>query len=204
LSDPAKHTQFNGCIAVTEVCEALRRARLQIDYPPAKIKQGHGEAVCLILDLLCDGALENKGFRIKVPVYPADTYPEEAPVDEDEEVSADAVADTVGATLDDDDDDVYQPQKAGDKGGGKDAADNKIMESKTDPTAWMVEVENVAPMLKMRVDADNKEWRTHLETTKELHDNINSKTGGTKEALSKLSASINSGQLSPQSKAVSP
>lgn len=113
----------------------------------------------------------------------------EAPIDEDEEVSAD-VDDKIGVAADDDDDDVYQPQKGGDKGAGKEAADNKIMESKTDPTAWMVEVENVAPLLKMRVEADNKEWRTHLETTKDLQGNINQKTGGTKESLTKLSTSI--------------
>lgn len=45
---------------------------------------------------------------------------------------------------------------------------NKILESTIDPNAWKVEVENVAPMLKMRIESDNKEWRTHLETTKEL------------------------------------
>ena len=31
-----------------------------------------------------------------------------------------------------------------------------------------VEVENVSSMLKIRAESDNKEWRTHLELTKEL------------------------------------
>ena len=38
-----------------------------------------------------------------------------------------------------------------------------------------VEVENVSSMLKIRAESDNKEWRTHLELTKELQGNIETK-----------------------------
>lgn len=176
---------------VANVMDSLRRARLPIDYPPAKVKQGHGEAVCVILDLLCDGALENRGFKLKHPIYPPDNYPEEAPVDEDEEVSGDAIADTLEGE-NDDEDEMYVGNKAakGDKAAKDSVTENRIMESTTDPKQWMVEVENVAPMLKMRIEPDNKEWRTHLETTKELQDNINGRTGPTKESLQKLSGAI--------------
>jgi archaellum component FlaC len=53
------------------------------------------------------------------------------------------------------------------------------------------QVENVAPMLKMRAEADNKEWRTHLESTKELQGSIEGKVPNTKEHLDKLSKGIN-------------
>uniref|UniRef100_A0A7S0W435 Intraflagellar transport protein 57 homolog n=1 Tax=Hemiselmis tepida TaxID=464990 RepID=A0A7S0W435_9CRYP len=176
---------------VANVMDALRRARLPIDYPPAKVKQGHGEAVCVILDLLCDGALENRGFKLKQPVYPPDNYPEEAPVDDAEEVSGDAIADTLG-DQNEDEDEVYVGSKPsrGDKAAKESVEQSRILESTTDPKQWMVEVESVAPMLKMRVEPDNKEWRTHLETTKDLQDNINGRTGPTKESLGKLSTAI--------------
>ena len=61
----------------------------------------------------------------------------------------------------------------------------------------------MAPLLKMRMDADNKEWRTHLEHTQELQQNIkgNWRADGkdkkeegevprAKEQLSKLSNTI--------------
>ena len=90
---------------VTNILDAVKRVKLPINYPPVKIKQGYGEAVCVILDQLCDGALEQIGLRFADKItYPADTYPEEAPVDEDE-VSAD-IADTV-QTEHDDDDEAY-------------------------------------------------------------------------------------------------
>jgi archaellum component FlaC len=46
-------------------------------------------------------------------------------------------------------------------------------------------------MLKMRAEADNKEWRTHLESTKELQGSIEGKVPNTKEHLDKLSKGIN-------------
>jgi len=172
---------------VANMMEAMKRARLSVDYPMQKVKQGYGEAVCVVLSLLCDAALEKAGFKIGTPVYPTDNYPEEAPVDEDEEVSAD-IADTVAAVDDDDDDDemyTVAPEKQ-----KQEVRENKIMESSIDPNAWKVEVENVAPLLRMRVEVDNKEWRTHLEMTKELQEGIHAKVPGTKEQLTKLSGTI--------------
>ncbi|KAJ1466624.1 hypothetical protein T484DRAFT_1861179 [Baffinella frigidus] len=42
--------------------------------------------------------------------------------------------------------------------GGGDVRENKMIESNVDPNAWKVEVENVAPMLKIRAESDNKQW----------------------------------------------
>ena len=61
----------------------------------AKLRVGYGEAVCVVINLLCDGALAATNFRIQPMVYPTDVYPDEAPVDDDEEVSADIVDDGV-------------------------------------------------------------------------------------------------------------
>eukprot|EP00290_Baffinella_frigidus_P005527 CAMPEP_0180135502 /NCGR_PEP_ID=MMETSP0986-20121125/10886_1 /TAXON_ID=697907 /ORGANISM="non described non described, Strain CCMP2293" /LENGTH=193 /DNA_ID=CAMNT_0022076247 /DNA_START=124 /DNA_END=705 /DNA_ORIENTATION=+ len=65
-----------------------------------------------------------------------------------------------------------------------------MIESNVDPNAWKVEVENVASMLKIRAESDNKEWRTHLELTKELQGNIENKVPGTEDQLSKLAKAI--------------
>eukprot|EP00961_Rhodomonas_salina_P278077 3757195-Rhodomonas_salina.1 len=176
---------------VANMMEAMKRARMSVDYAPQKVKQGYGEAVCVVLSLLCDAALEKAGFRIQAPVYPTDNYPEEAPVDEEEEVSAD-IADTVAAQEEDDDDDDEPYAVGGAKGKGKveEVQKNKIMESTIDPNAWKIEVENVAPLLKMRAETDNKEWRTHLEQTKELQEGIEAKVPGTKESLGKIASTI--------------
>ena len=151
------------------------------------MRAGHGEAVCAVLNLLCDGALANQQFRIAPIEYPTDVYPEEAPVDDDEEVSAD-IADTVAPTADEDEDDGYQLSRKEVK--KEESKDTKIIESTIDPNAWKVEVEKVAPLLKTRMDTDNKEWRTHLEHTKELQENIQSKVPMAQDSLGKLSETI--------------
>jgi len=124
------------------------------DTLQAKMRAGHGEAVCVVLNLLCDGALANQGFRVGPIEYPSDVYPEEAPVDDDEEVSAD-IADTVAPSAEDDEDEDYQHSRAEVK--KEESKETKIIESTIDPNAWKVEVEKVAPLLKMRMDPDNKE-----------------------------------------------
>eukprot|EP00918_Siedleckia_nematoides_P073094 GHVU01159565.1.p1 GENE.GHVU01159565.1~~GHVU01159565.1.p1 ORF type:complete len:350 (+),score=103.03 GHVU01159565.1:143-1051(+) len=167
--------------------EALRRAHIPFDYSQAKLRAGHGEAVCVVLSKLCDEALANQQFRISPIEYPTDVYPEEAPVDDDEEVSAD-IADTVAPTADDEEDDDYQLSRKEVK--KEESKDTKIIESTIDPNAWKVEVEKVAPLLKMRMDSDNKEWRTHLEHTKELQGNIQTKVPMTQDTLAKLSETI--------------
>jgi len=71
---------------------------LNIVHDQAKVRAGHGEAVCVILNLLCDGALSNTpSIKFSQIEYPSDVYLEEAPIDDDEEVSAD-IADTVAPT----------------------------------------------------------------------------------------------------------
>jgi hypothetical protein len=90
-----------------------------------------------VLNLLCDGALANQQFRIAPIEYPTDVYPEEAPVDDDEEVSAD-IADTVAPTADEDEDDGYQLSRKEVK--KEESKDTKIIESTIDPNAWKVHV----------------------------------------------------------------
>ena len=178
--------------ALCAACMAVH-ARCSIDTfamhttSQAKMRVGYGEAVCVVLNLLCDGALASQGFRIAPIEYPSDVYPEEAPVDDDEEVSAD-IADTVAATAEDEEDDDYQHSRAEAK--KEETKATKIIESTIDPNAWKVEVEKVAPLLKMRTELDNKEWRTHLEHTKELQDNIEAKVPMAREHLSKLGSTI--------------
>ena len=38
-----------------------------------------------------------------------------------------------------------------------------MLQSKIDPTAWRMEVERVAPKLRITLAADAKDWRSHLE-----------------------------------------
>uniref|UniRef100_A0A7S4H9S9 Uncharacterized protein n=1 Tax=Guillardia theta TaxID=55529 RepID=A0A7S4H9S9_GUITH len=92
-------------ITTRNILEGVKRAKIAFDYPAAKLKQGHGEAVCVLLNLLCNAAIDAQGIRLAPPTYPSDSYPEEAPVDEEEEVGTD-IADTV-AVNEEEEDETY-------------------------------------------------------------------------------------------------
>lgn len=55
---------------------------------------------------------------------------------------------------------------AGPSAGGAaatDAAEKAILVSKVDPTLWKLELERVTPKLRILLNADAKDWRSHLE-----------------------------------------
>ena len=43
-------------------------------FPPTKLRQGHGDAVCGMLNALCDLALEATNFSFQAPTYLAEMY----------------------------------------------------------------------------------------------------------------------------------
>jgi len=62
--------------SLIDVVQELRAVGLQLDLAPAKLKQGNGEAVCLVLRALSDYALRATRFEFKKPVFGADKYVE--------------------------------------------------------------------------------------------------------------------------------
>lgn len=63
----------------------------------------------------------------------------------------------------------------------------EIIESAIDPKVWLLELERVAPQLKMAGDqVDHKEWRTHLEQTKVENEKISKVLPDTKSSLESL------------------
>lgn len=62
-------------LTCTNILSELRQAGFApATYPPTKLRQGHGEAVCGVLNALCDLALEKTGFSFSAPTYLAETY----------------------------------------------------------------------------------------------------------------------------------
>ena len=57
-------------ITCTNIMSALREAGFApASFPPAKLRQGHGEPVCGVLSALCDLALERQQFRFQAPQF---------------------------------------------------------------------------------------------------------------------------------------
>ena len=48
---------------------ALKNMGFDLDFPAAKLKIGHGDAVCAVIMFLADKSLEARGFSFRRPLY---------------------------------------------------------------------------------------------------------------------------------------
>jgi intraflagellar transport protein 57 len=158
--------------AVNKMMLALRNLSFALDFPVAKLKVGYGEATCNVLDFLCDKALASKGFVWSAPMHEAPAEVEEAEVDEDADMGMGDIEDEAEAA-DEAEEAVFDGGGAGSGGKNGDesfsgqAEAHKIIENTIDPLVWKTELERVGPRLKATSGALGKEWRAHIEQTKE-------------------------------------
>jgi len=133
------------------------------DFPVTKLKQGHGEAICNVLDFLADKALAAKGHQWQPPEHEDTPDLEEADVDEDADLGdiedeaevmeeEEAMFSEVVAPLEEEIDDP---------------AAREMITASIDALEWKTELERVGPRLKMPESLLSKEWRAHIEQTKE-------------------------------------
>eukprot|EP01007_Sphenomonas_quadrangularis_P002505 NODE_403_length_1531_cov_146.529690_g296_i0.p1 GENE.NODE_403_length_1531_cov_146.529690_g296_i0~~NODE_403_length_1531_cov_146.529690_g296_i0.p1 ORF type:complete len:451 (+),score=136.15 NODE_403_length_1531_cov_146.529690_g296_i0:96-1448(+) len=155
---------------------------------PGKLRQGHGDAVLLTLTLLCDKALKKKGFEFAPPVYAPDNYDEEVDVEDDG--TPETVDDAVFYKDSDSEEEEYYV-------GGRprqtecDEEDNTgEIKASVDPEQWRMELERVAPQLKLDRRQDMKDWRSHVDWITTLMKTIDKVFPDAKVTLEKCAEDI--------------
>lgn len=164
------------------VLEALRRGRFPADFPPNKIKSGFGDICCVVLNNIVDKALESTGFQIQKVVH--DAVDEDEAVDDDGDDGAD-MGDEANAAEQEDGMFVENVGAGGDK-----PVTLQMVQSDIDPEQWKLEAERVAPLLKVRTEADAKEWRSRMDTTRDMQQNIIAAMPDTRDKLSRIGANV--------------
>lgn len=186
---PEPHDNPNAVAGV--IIQELRQAGLPSDYPPAKVKQGQGEAVLQILDSICDAVLEAQHFSWARPAHGPDDYDDEAEVDDQAELDGGIDDDAVI----EEEEGLYMDGLPSPGFGGPEespAVDREILESAIPAAQWRMELERVTPQLKLQ-GVDHKEWRAHLEQTKTLREKMSTGVPPSREALTRLSTDVHSG-----------
>eukprot|EP00879_Flechtneria_rotunda_P033015 GHRR01036530.1.p1 GENE.GHRR01036530.1~~GHRR01036530.1.p1 ORF type:complete len:417 (+),score=164.74 GHRR01036530.1:845-2095(+) len=168
-------------------------------YPPTKLNAGYGKEVCAVLDGLLDVTLERKGMVIGRPVHQEERYEEEvadegdmddaadiatmaaqeAPIDEEEEAALALGGDRDMAT-------AHNPEATP----AADTAAKAPLVSSVDPMQWKLEVERVAPKLRLVLAADMRDWRQHLEAAHSRSDMLTASWPDTKAQLNKLAGEV--------------
>ncbi|GFR50652.1 hypothetical protein Agub_g12901 [Astrephomene gubernaculifera] len=172
-------------------------------YHPSKLTVGNGKEVVGVLDALVDYVLEKRHHTYKRPQY-TDGGPDDGLIVDDEAESAamegaDELAAPTPAGGDDDEEEegVYVEPGRGDVSGpgagqtGTIDAEKAVLVSKVDPTLWKIELERVAPKLRITIAADSKDWRSHLDEAHQHKEVIGKAWPDSKQSLERLRTDLN-------------
>jgi len=174
---------------ITNMLVALKDMGVQVNIVPGKLRQGHGDGVCLVLHSLMKEVLRRTGFEYIAPVFPDEGMADEA------EVASDAEIGSVGEDempVDGEEDDLMYKEDEKKPEENSDDQDHAVLQAYIDPNVWLLEVERVVPKLKVTIPNDAKEWRTHLSQTRQYKQIIESQFPGAKAQLEKMSKELGS------------
>ncbi|KAJ3104384.1 Intraflagellar transport protein 57, partial [Physocladia obscura] len=161
--------------SAANIVNELKKLDIPFEYGPHKLKQGYGEAVIYTLQAIVDKVMSTSG------------YPEEAEVNTDAEVTTDNIEENFHH--DEEEEEAYVEGVR-----SREKSDNPKpalpARPKIDQAEWKLEVERVAPMLRVQISNDNKDWRIHLEQMKINHSTIDTSLVQSKSQLEKLHSEI--------------
>ena len=146
--------------SVNKMMLALRSLDFTADFPAAKLKAAHGEAVCVVLDFLTDKALESERFTFKMPKHNEAAEANEMDDGDDPAIDDDEIEDEVEAV--EEDTSMFKDEEENSFLHGE---SHQIIESRVDPIEWKTELERVGPRLRTNNSNVGKEWRSHINQT---------------------------------------
>lgn len=161
----------------------LKKLGIECEFPPLKLKSGSGEYVCFVLIQLVNRALKKK-FRFKEPKFDQKEKVEDEPdVEEGGPEDPENIREDDLEVEEDEDIDMGDIKAAQEPG-------REMIESNIDHKEWILEVERVAPKLKIPVQNDAKEWRNHIEQAKNYGQTIKKTLPDARVKLEKMSEKL--------------
>lgn len=167
----------------TSLCVLLKDVGIDSDFPPGKLKQGCGDGVLHILHSLVKFVMERLSFRYQQPVYPDEGLADEAEVDDVAAIGSD-IDEEEGLQNAEDEDVLFADEKP--VHAEESDTFEGVLETTIDPQQWALELERVAPRLKVAISSDPKEWREHLVQTKSYQEVIEDTFPDAKSGLDQL------------------
>lgn len=184
FDQPHEEDDPNSIIA--NILEHLREKEIAVDFSSHKLKQGYGEQVCFILNVLANEVLKKEKFQWENPVV-QETETEDAVDDADQvedetEIILDKVEEEMG---------IYSAE-SGDEEQLEDKEVVNVTDKVHDWEAWKLELERVAPALRLKIPADGRDWRARHAQMKAYKDELFDRFKTTGTQLNKLHTNISS------------
>lgn len=168
------------------IIDVLHETGIAVDFSSHKLKQGYGEQVCYILNVLSDEALKKENFEWQKPVVdfiePEETADDIDQVEDETEIILDKVEEEMAIYSEESDGELDVDEKESINGA------NKVH----DWEAWKLELERVAPALRLKISADGRDWRARHSQMRSYKDELFERFKTTGTQLNKLHSNISS------------
>ncbi|XP_046970941.1 intraflagellar transport protein 57 homolog [Vanessa cardui] len=186
FEQPNEEDDPNSTIA--SILEILREKDIAVDFSSHKLKQGYGDQVCYILNVLADEAIKVENFEWEKPVVDIPDTEESADdvdqVEDETEIILDKIEEEMG---------IYSDESEGeDYGNTEEKEQNNVTSKVHDWEAWKLELERVAPALRLKISADGRDWRARHAQMRSYRDELLDRFKITGTQLNKLHNNISS------------
>ncbi|XP_023942714.1 intraflagellar transport protein 57 homolog [Bicyclus anynana] len=186
FEQPNEEDDPNSVIA--SILDILREKDITVDFSSYKLKQGCGDQVCYILNVLADEALKNENFEWQKPVVNIPDTEESVDdldqVEDETEIILDKVEEEMG---------IYSEESEGEAyGSAEEKEPNDLGNRVHDSEAWKLELERVAPALRLKIAADGRDWRARHAQIRTYRDELFDRFKTTGTQLNKLHNNISS------------
>ncbi|KAF9813554.1 hypothetical protein SFRURICE_006385 [Spodoptera frugiperda] len=183
FEQPNEEDDPNSIIAT--ILDILREKDIAVDFSSHKLKQGYGEQVCYILNVLADEALKCEEFEWQKPIVDI-PEPEEAADDVDQ------VEDETEILLDKVEEEMAIYSGESEEEFNVEENDSSLVKKVHDWEAWKLELERVAPALRLKISADGRDWRARHSQMRTYRDELFERYKTTGSQLNKLHTNISS------------
>lgn len=170
------------------ILDVLREKDIIVDFSSHKLKQGFGDHVCYILNVLADEALKVQKFEWQKPIVNIPDTEESVDdldqVEDETEIILDKIEDEMG---------IYSGESEGEEyGTAEEKEPNNLGNRVHDWEAWKLELERVAPALRLKISADGRDWRARHAQMRSYRDELFDRFKTTGTQLNKLHSNISS------------
>ncbi|PZC80104.1 hypothetical protein B5X24_HaOG215326 [Helicoverpa armigera] len=174
-------------IIIATIVDILREKEIAVDFSSHKLKQGYGEQVCYVLNVLADEVLKVEGFEWQKPIVDI-AEPEEAAddidqVEDETEILLDKVEEEMA---------IYSGESEEEFDGEEKEEKESLVKKVHDWEAWKLELERVAPALRLKISADGRDWRARHSQMRTYRDELFERFKTTGSQLKKLHGNISS------------
>ncbi|XP_061717100.1 intraflagellar transport protein 57 homolog [Cydia pomonella] len=185
FEQPQEEDDPNSTIA--NIIEVLREKQITVDFSSHKLKQGFGEEVSYILNILADEAMKKENFVWQKPVInltdTEETIDDIDQVEDETEITLDKVEEEMA---------IYSEESEGEFVSEDDKESTNVADKVHDWEAWKLELERVAPALRLKITADGRDWRARHAQMKTYRDELFNRFKTTGTQLNKLHGNISS------------